>query len=130
LRGDKAFVPTEAQKRMVIALAAVPRPVREIATLIINPRTGKAIDEELVPRAFADELKSAQAKYDLMCSKGIATTMQEGSVSAMALWARNKWGWDKPGSLMTFRMPDANGDIGDEGKIIIELVRAPKREEK
>jgi hypothetical protein len=28
---------------------------------------------------------------------------------------------------MTFSLPDANGDIGDEGKIIIELVKAPKR---
>ena len=25
-------------------------------------------------------------------------------------------------------MPNANGDIGDNNKIIIELVRAPKRE--
>jgi hypothetical protein len=33
---------------MVVAMAAIPRPVREIATLIINPKTGKQIDEELV----------------------------------------------------------------------------------
>jgi hypothetical protein len=30
---------------------------------------------------------------------------------------------------MTFRVPDQNGDIGDDNKIIIELVRAPKRED-
>ena len=29
---------------------------------------------------------------------------------------------------MTFRVPDQNGDIGDDNKIIIELVKAPKRE--
>jgi hypothetical protein len=29
---------------------------------------------------------------------------------------------------MTFDVPDQNGDIGDDNKIIIELVRAPKRE--
>jgi len=27
---------------------------------------------------------------------------------------------------MTFSLPDANGDIGDDNKIIIELVKAPK----
>jgi hypothetical protein len=27
---------------------------------------------------------------------------------------------------MTFRVPDQNGDIGDDNKIIIELVKAPK----
>jgi hypothetical protein len=30
---------------------------------------------------------------------------------------------------MTFRMPDQNGDIGDDNKIIIELVKAPRRED-
>jgi hypothetical protein len=29
---------------------------------------------------------------------------------------------------MTFSLPDANGDIGDDNKIIIELVKAPKRD--
>jgi len=32
----------------------------------------------------------------------------------VALWARNKFGWDRPGQTMTFRVPDQNGDIGDE----------------
>jgi hypothetical protein len=30
---------------------------------------------------------------------------------------------------MTFRVPDRNGDIGDDNKIIIELVKAPKRDD-
>jgi len=30
---------------------------------------------------------------------------------------------------MTFRVPDQNGDIGDDNKIIIELVKAPKRDD-
>jgi hypothetical protein len=28
---------------------------------------------------------------------------------------------------MTFKVPGQNGDIGDDNKIIIELVKAPKR---
>ena len=40
-----------------------------------------------------------------------------------------KFGWDRPGRTMTFRMPDQNGDIGDDNKIIIELVKAPRRED-
>ena len=96
-------MPTEAQRRMVIALAAIPRPVREIATLIINPATGKQPDEEMIPVAFADELKQVQAKYDLLCSEGIASRMKAGSDAAMALWARNKFGWDRPGRTMTDR---------------------------
>ena len=52
--------------------------------------------------------------------------MKAGSDAMVALWARNKFGWDRPGQTMTFRVPDQNGDIGDDNKIIIELVKAPK----
>ena len=43
--------------------------------------------------------------------------------------ARNHWGWDRPGPTMALSVPNANDDIGDDNKIIIELVRAPKRED-
>jgi hypothetical protein len=121
-------MPTQAQRNMVIALAAIPRPVREIATLIINPSDGRPIDEELVSIVFADEISQAQAKYNLLCSETIAARLKAGSDAAMALWARNKWGWDRPGRTMTISVPNANGDIGDENTIIIELVKAPKRD--
>jgi hypothetical protein len=112
---------------MVIAMAAVPRPMREIATLIINPKTGRHINEELVSRVFADELKSAQAQYDLMCASSMGRKLKEGDNFTMAFWGRNKWGWDKRSGEMTFSVPSANGDLGEEGKIIIEMVKAPKR---
>jgi hypothetical protein len=114
---------------MVSALAAIPRPIREIATLIINPATCRQIDEELVAIVFANEIRQAQIKYDLMCSKSIGRKLDDGDNFVMAAWARNKWGWDRPNSTMTFKVPDQNGDIGDDNKIIIELVRAPKRED-
>jgi hypothetical protein len=55
--------------------------------------------------------------------------MKAGSDAMVALWARNKFGWDRQGQTMTFRVPDQNGDIGDDNKIVIEMVRAPKRED-
>jgi hypothetical protein len=59
---------------MVIALTAIPRPNKMIASLIINPADGKPIDEELLALTFADEIKQAQAKYDLLCSQTIVLT--------------------------------------------------------
>jgi hypothetical protein len=44
------------------------RPYDVSIELIINPADGKPIDEELLALAFADEIKQAQAKYDLLCS--------------------------------------------------------------
>jgi hypothetical protein len=75
---------------MVIALAAIPRPNKMIASLIINPADGKPIDEELLALGFADEIKQAQAKYDLLCSQTIVARMKAGSDAMVALWARNK----------------------------------------
>jgi hypothetical protein len=79
--------------------------------------------------AFAYEIKQAQAKYDLLCSQTIAARMKAGSDAMVPLWARNKFGWDRPGSTMTFSLPNADGDLGEEGKIVIELVKAPKRDD-
>src|SRR6516162_9032304 len=87
---------------MVIALAAIPRPNKMIASLIINPADGKPIDEELLALAFADEIKQAQAKYDLLCSQTIVSRMKAGSDAMVALWARNKFGCDRPGQTIDF----------------------------
>ena len=75
---------------MDIALAAIPRPNKMIASLIINPADGKPIDEELLALAFADEITQAQAKYDLLYSQTIVARMKAGSDAMVALWARNK----------------------------------------
>jgi hypothetical protein len=39
--------------------------------------------------------------------------MEAGSDAMTALWARNKFGWDRPASTMTFSLPNANGDLGE-----------------
>ena len=64
----------------------------------------------------------------MLCAKSIKNKIKEGDNFAIGLWARNKFGWDRPGRTIELSMPNANGDIGDDNKIIIELVRAPKRE--
>jgi hypothetical protein len=51
--------------------------------------------------------------------KSIKNKIKEGDNFAIGLWARNKFGWDRPGQTMTFRVPDQNGDIGDDNKIIL-----------
>ena len=43
--GQPPFEPTKEQRRMVSILAGMGRPHKEIATLVVNPRTGKPIDD-------------------------------------------------------------------------------------
>ena len=77
---------------------------------------------------FEKELHQAQGSVDLLCAKSIKNKIKEGDNFAIGLWARNKFGWDRPGRTIELSMPNANGHIGDDNKIIFELVKAPKRE--
>jgi hypothetical protein len=55
-----------------------------------------------------------------------------GDNGALGMLARNHWGWDRPGQTMTVSVPNANSDVEDENgeaKIVIELVKAPKRDD-
>ena len=126
--GKGTFIPTQAQRDIVSVLASIPRPYEVIRSLIINPATGKPIEEMTLMKHFEKELHQAQGSVDLLCAKSIKNKIKEGDNFAIGLWARNKFGWDRPGRTLELSMPNANGDIGDDNKIIIELVKAPKRE--
>ena len=55
-----------------------------------------------------------------------------GDNGALGMLARNHCCWDRPGSTMSISVLKANGDVEDENgeaKIIIEMVRARKRDE-
>ena len=115
---------------MVSILAGVGRPHKEIATLVINPRTRKPIDDVTLRLRFPEELHQAKAKVSLILGTSLLGKARAGNNGALGMLARNHWGWDGPGvTTMALSVPSANGDIGDENEIIIELVKAPKRED-
>jgi hypothetical protein len=115
---------------MVSVLAGVGRPHKEIATLVVNPRTGKPIDDVTLRLRFPEELCQAKAKVSLILGTSLLGKAKAGDNGALGMLARNHWGWDRPGmTTMALSVPSANGDIGDENKIIIEMVRARKRDE-
>ena len=114
---------------MVSVLAGVGRPHKEIATLVVNPRTGKPIDDVTLRLRFPEELCQAKAKVSLILGTSLLGKARAGDNGALGMLARNHWGWDRPGATtMALSAPSANGDLGEEGKIIIEMVKAPKRD--
>jgi hypothetical protein len=117
---------------MVSVLAGVGRPHKEIATLVINPRTRKPIDDVTLRLRFPEELCQAKAKVSLILGTSLLGKAKSGDNGAIGMLARNHWGWDRPGPTMALSVPNANGDVEDENgeaKIIIELVKAPKRDD-
>jgi hypothetical protein len=128
--GRPPFKPTKEQRRIVSILAGMGRPHKEIATLVVNPRTGKPIDDVTLRLRFPEELCQAKAKVSLILGTSLLGKAKAGDNGALGMLARNHWGWDRPGgTTMALSVPNANGDLGDENKIIIEMVRAPKRED-
>ena len=114
-------------------LAGVGRPHKEIATLVVNPRTGKPIDDVTLRLRFPEELCQAKAKVSLILGTSLLGKARAGDNGALGMLARNHWGWDRPGATtMALSVPPANSDVLDENgeaKIIIELVKAPKQED-
>jgi hypothetical protein len=128
--GQPPFEPTKEQRRIVSVLAGVGRPHKEIATLVVNPRTGKPIDDVTLRLRFAEELTQAKAKVSLILGTSLLGKARVGDNGAIGMLARNHWGRDRPGATtMALSVPRANCDIGDDNKIIIEMVRALKRED-
>ena len=69
-----------------------------------------------------DEKLWNQGSVDFLCAKPIKNKIKDGDNFAIGCGlATSSAG---TGQTMTFRVPDQNGDIGDENKIIIELVKA------
>jgi hypothetical protein len=128
--GRPPFEPTKEQRDVVSILAGLGRPHKEIATLVVNPRTRKPIDDVTLRLRFPEELRQAKAKVSLILGTSLLGKAKAGDNGALGMLARNHWGWDRPGATtMALSVPSANGDIGEEGKIIIEMVRARKRDE-
>ena len=84
--GGRSFIPTQAQRDIVSVLASIPRPYEVIRSLIINPATGKPIEEMTLMKHFEKELHQAQGSVDLLCAKSIKNKIKEGDNFAIGLW--------------------------------------------
>jgi hypothetical protein len=106
---------------------------KEIATLVVNLRSGKSIDDVTLRVRFPEELCQAKAKVSLILGTSLLGKARAGNNGALGMLARNHWGWDGPGvTTMALSVPNANSDVLDENreaKIIIERVKAPKRDD-
>src|SRR6516165_1814982 len=86
--GRPPFTPTKEQRRMVSVLAGMRRPHKEIATLVINPRTGKPIDDVTLRLRFPEELCQAKAKVSLILGTSLLGKAKAGDNGALGMLAR------------------------------------------
>jgi hypothetical protein len=84
--GRPPFKPTKEHRRMVSILAGVGRPHKEIATLVINPRTGKAIGDVTLRLRFPQELCQAKAKVSLILGPRSWARRRPGTTAHLGCW--------------------------------------------
>lgn len=68
----------------------------EIALLVINPATGRPIDERLLVRVFADELARGAPLASMQVAASLfrkATGKGTGAVAAAIWWSKVRMGW-------------------------------------
>jgi hypothetical protein len=101
--GMPKFVPDQQQRVFVSGVAGL-MTWNEIATPIINPRTGQPISKETLQRAFADELKVATARRKAIIAQRFIERVEAGDWWAIKFGLRHICGWkDAP-------QPDAKGE--------------------
>ena len=94
--GRKLFKPDEKQRLTVSIMAACGMPQSEIARQIINPDTGKPIDEKTLARAFREDLDSGKERANALVAQSLfkkATGDGKGAVAAAIFWLKTQARW-------------------------------------
>ena len=122
------FEPTEQQRIFVAAMAGAKMSVREIACLVINPRTNKPIAADTLQKAFAYELEAGIAKFKAFLIERWKEKLEPGGQWApleFALRAVN--GLDDRAGAVSVTSTDENGKR--KSSIRVEFVSPSRRYE-
>ena len=90
---NKTFTPTDEHRRQVESLAGFGIPEEDIATLIINPNTGKHIARETLRKHFETEINAGRVKANAKVSESLYKQAIEGNTSAGIWWTKCRMGW-------------------------------------
>lgn len=90
------FIPTDADRQTVQALARCGIPQEQIALFVVNPSTSKPLDPKTLRLHFREELDNAAALANARVANNlfqIATSDKPGSVAACIFWQKTRAGW-------------------------------------
>jgi hypothetical protein len=96
MAGRKPFQATKEQRNMVQAMTGYGVPQEDICRVIINPTSGKPIDEKTLRRVFRTEIDTgtviANSKVaESLYNKALGTG--QGAVTAAIFWLKTRAGW-------------------------------------
>jgi hypothetical protein len=95
LKGEKpADLPIMSEQReSVKTMAGFGIPHKRIALTVINPRTGRPIDDETLRFAFRRELDLGMIEADTRVCESLFNQAVKGNVPAAIWWTKARLGW-------------------------------------
>jgi hypothetical protein len=123
-----AFVPTEAQRKLVAQLISLHVTWTEIQQLIINPHNGEPVCRQTLAKAFRRELAAGGARLKELAASKYFAALEAGGSWAIRLAMRNRFNWCMEGSNL---LPaDHIGQSDNEGIALqINFVTPTKKPE-
>ena len=89
----RSFDPTDEQRAMVESMVGFGIPQEEICRLIVNPRTGKPINDRTLRRAFKTEIATGEVKAVSTVIGALYKQAVKGNVGAACFFLKNRAGW-------------------------------------
>lgn len=105
------FVPTAADRQLVLDNAGLRMTWEELALNIINPRTGKPISKNTLQEHFPDELAAGKARLKNKINTKYLEALDKGDAWAIQFGFRNIHGWKDGNPVGTNADGTENGGI-------------------
>jgi hypothetical protein len=118
-----SFIPTPEQRHVVSVLAGFQRPLTEIARLIINDRTKRAISTKVLERAFAEEIAAGAARFNAELAHAAHALIKARNVPMTIFSLKSRFGWSE--NIQHTHLLDRNPDQS-ETHISVHFVEGEK----
>jgi|HubBroStandDraft_6_1064221.scaffolds.fasta_scaffold298178_2 hypothetical protein len=113
--GNPPFKPTKEHRNQVEAMVGFGIRHDEISRLIINPRTGKPIDEKTLRLRFRTELDTGVTKANVGVASAIyKEAVEKNNVTAMIWWTKARMGWKERTDV------NLSGTIGQTVRFVVD----------
>lgn len=125
--GFKPFEPTKSDRNVVSMGKAAGLKDEQIASMIMNPATGKPICLPTLLEQFKYELETGHQKAVLAMASSLYRTGMSGNVAAMIFWLKTRARWSERVEVVV-RRPDEMSDEELDAHILAAVDDEPERE--
>lgn len=108
----KPFRPTPEHRKLVEQLSSYGIPQADICAMIINPESGRKIDEQTLANNFRHELDTGTTKANARVAGSLYKNATEGNnVTAQIFWLKTRARWKEPPQELRHGGSDEAGPI-------------------